>query len=185
MGIPEPEKRAKSYPFELSGGMQQRALIGIALAGQPKILIADEPTTALDVTVQAEILALLGYLQDQYRMSILIISHDLEMVAELTDRVMVMYTGRILEEADTGDLLASPLHPYTQGLLAAIPRLGAGSDTPLQEIPGSVPDLLDVPSGCSFHPRCEMKEEECTSRVPDLLQINYKRRCACFRVAAN
>ena len=182
MDIPEPEKRAKSYPFELSGGMKQRALIGIAVAGRPKLLIADEPTTALDLTVQAEILELLARLQEQHRMAILIISHDLEMVAETADRLMVMYTGRIVEAARTADLVAEPKHPYTQGLLAAILELGAGSEAPLEGIPGAVPDLLDLPSGCTFHPRCSIGDGECTAEAPVLAQIGRGRKCACFKV---
>jgi oligopeptide/dipeptide ABC transporter ATP-binding protein len=182
MGIPEPEKRARSYPFELSGGMKQRALIATAVAGRPKLLIADEPTTALDLTVQAEMVDLLQHLQDQYRMAILIISHDLEMVADMADRMMVMYTGRIVETADTRDLLTEPKHPYTQGLLAAIPHLGAGSDTALEGIPGAVPDLLDLPEGCTFHPRCPLADAECTVEPPALQNVGYRRQCACYKV---
>ncbi len=182
MGIPEPERRAKSYPFELSGGMKQRALIGIAVAGRPKLLIADEPTTALDLTVQAEILDLLAHLQEQFRMAILIISHDLDMVAEMADRVMVMYTGRIVEQAQTTELLTRPRHPYTQRLLAAIPELGAGKRAPLKGIPGAVPDLLDLPSGCTFHPRCELADRDCAREAPPLARIEGQSWCACFKV---
>jgi oligopeptide/dipeptide ABC transporter ATP-binding protein len=182
MGIPEPEKRARSYPFELSGGMQQRAMIAIAMAGRPRLLIADEPTTALDLTVQAEIAELLEHIQDRYRMAILIISHDLERVAALSDRLMVMYTGRIVEAGRTRDLVATPEHPYTRGLLAAIPRLGAGSTEPLEGIPGAVPDLLDLPTGCTFHPRCPLAEEECTGAFPPIRTVGRERECACYKV---
>lgn len=182
MGIPEPEKRARSYPFELSGGMKQRAMIAIAMAGRPKLLIADEPTTALDLTVQAEITDLLRHLQDEYLMAILLISHDLELVAEMADRMMVMYTGRLVETADTKELVGAPKHPYTQGLLGAIPVLGAGSDTPLEGIPGAVPDLLDLPSGCTFHPRCRLADDECTLEPPPLEPVAYRHQCACYKV---
>jgi len=182
MGIPEPEKRAKSYPFELSGGMKQRAMIAIAMSGRPKLLVADEPTTALDLTVQAEIVELLQQIQDQYRMAILVISHDLEMVADMAHRMMVMYAGRIVEIADTSDLIATPKHPYTQGLLSAIPRLGSGSGAPLQGIPGAVPDLLDLPKGCAFHPRCPIADEDCRVGPPEVKNIGYRRQCACYKV---
>jgi peptide/nickel transport system ATP-binding protein len=185
MGIPEPEKRARSYPFQLSGGMKQRALIAIATAGRPKLLIADEPTTALDVTVQAEILELLAELQTKHEMAMLLISHDLEMVAEMAEQVVVMYTGRVAEAGPTGALVGSPRHPYTQGLLAAIPKLGSGVDTPLAGIPGSVPDLLDLPGGCTFHPRCELADETCSVERPPLIPIGREVCCACFKVEAN
>jgi oligopeptide/dipeptide ABC transporter ATP-binding protein len=185
MGIPEPEKRARSYPFQLSGGMKQRALIAIATAGRPKLLIADEPTTALDVTVQAEILELLAELQVKHEMAMLLISHDLEMVAEMAEQVVVMYTGRVAEAGPTSALVGSPRHPYTQGLLAAIPKLGSGRDTPLEGIPGSVPDLLDLPGGCTFHPRCELADETCSVERPSLIPIGREVRCACFKVEAD
>jgi oligopeptide/dipeptide ABC transporter ATP-binding protein len=182
MGIPEPEKRARSYPFELSGGMKQRAMIAIAMAGRPKLLIADEPTTALDLTVQAEISDLLRQIQDEYRMAILIISHDLELVADMADRTMVMYTGRLVETADTKELVGEPMHPYTQGLIGAIPVLGAGSETPLEGIPGAVPDLLDLPSGCTFHPRCRLADDECKLEPPPLEDAAHRHQCACYKV---
>jgi oligopeptide/dipeptide ABC transporter ATP-binding protein len=184
IGIPEPEARARSYPFQLSGGMKQRALIAIATAGRPKLLIADEPTTALDVTVQAEILELLAELQAEHEMAILLISHDLEMVSEMAEEVVVMYTGRVAEAGPTRALIDSPRHPYTQGLLGAIPKLGSGSDTPLVGIPGSVPDLLDLPSGCTFHPRCELADETCSVERPSLIPIGRDVRCACFKAEA-
>ena len=183
-GIPEPEKRAKAYPFELSGGMRQRAVIAIAIATQPKLLIADEPTTALDVTVQAEILDLLRHLQEQHRMAILMISHDLGVVAGIADRVLVMYTGKILEAASATDLFHDPQHPYTKGLLASVPKLGSGRDEPLSGIPGSVPDFLQLPSGCTFHPRCPIGDQTCRAEFPPLEKISDQRLCACFKVEA-
>ncbi len=181
-GIPEPEKRAKAYPYELSGGMRQRAVIAIAMSTQPMLLIADEPTTALDVTVQAEILDLLRHLQDQYKMAILLITHDLGVVAEMAQRVLVMYTGKIVESAPLSDLFKVPRHPYTQGLLNSVPRLGAGRRKPLKGIPGVVPDFLKLPSGCTFHPRCSIGDESCTSEFPPLLEISRGRKCACYKV---
>ena len=182
MGIPEPERRAKAYPFEFSGGMQQRAVIAIAISGRPKLLIADEPTTALDVTVQAEILDLLLYLQEQYKMAILLITHDMGVVAETADSVMVMYTGKIIEIARTKELFGDPKHPYTQGLLKSVPRLGAGHEEPLTGIPGAVPDFLNLPSGCTFHPRCPIGDASCRTDFPPLEDIAYDRKCACYKV---
>ena len=180
-GIPEPEKRVKAYPFELSGGMQQRALIAIAISGRPKLLIADEPTTALDVTVQADILDLLAYLQEQYGMAILLISHDIGVVADVAQRIMVMYPGKVVEVADTEDLFRDPRHPYTKALLSSVPRLGVGHNEPLKGIPGAVPDFLDLPSGCTFHPRCTIGDSSCTSEFPPLVDIGYRRKCACYK----
>jgi oligopeptide/dipeptide ABC transporter ATP-binding protein len=180
-GIPEPEKRAKAYPYELSGGMQQRAVIAMATSARPKLLIADEPTTALDVTVQAEILDLLRYLQEQYKMAILLITHDLGIVAELAQRVMVMYTGKLVEIAKTVDLFQQPKHPYTKGLLDSIPQFRAGQKELLHGIPGTVPDFLKLPSGCTFHPRCQLAESTCASEFPPLQEIEHGRYCACYR----
>jgi oligopeptide/dipeptide ABC transporter ATP-binding protein len=185
MGIPEPEKRARSYPFQLSGGMKQRALIAIATAARPRLLIADEPTTALDVTVQAEILELLAHLQVEHEMAILLISHDLEMVADMAEKIVVMYTGRVSEAGQASTLIERPRHPYTQGLLAAIPRLGGGRDSPLAGIPGAVPDLLDLPTGCTFHPRCDLADEGCSLDRPPLIPIGDGVECACFKVGAD
>ncbi len=181
-GIPEPEKRAKAYPFELSGGMQQRALIAIAISGRPKLLIADEPTTALDPTVQAEILDLLRHLQEEYDMALLLITHDIGVVASMAERVMVMYTGKIVEIAEVKALFYEPLHPYSQGLLRAAPLLGAGRKAPLQGIPGAVPDFLELPSGCTFHPRCSIGDESCSAEFPPLLDTATQRKCACYKV---
>ena len=181
VGIPEPERRAKSYPFELSGGMRQRAVIAIAMSVGPKLLIADEPTTALDVTVQAEILDLLRSLQEQHGMAILLITHDLGVVAEMAKRVMVMYTGKIVEVAPTDALFDAPCHPYTKGLLASIQHLGAGKE-PLEGIPGSVPDFLGLPPGCTFHPRCGIADSACTAEFPALHSVGSERQCACYKV---
>lgn len=184
VGIPDPELRVKAYPFELSGGMRQRAVIAIATCTRPRLLIADEPTTALDVTVQAEILDLLRDLQDRFGMATLLITHDLGVVADLAQRVMVMYTGRLFEAAKLTEIFEDPRHPYTRGLLGAITRLGSGRDTPLEGIPGSVPDLLDLPSGCTFHPRCDLADDVCRREFPPELEIGPGRACACHRVAA-
>ena len=181
-GIPEPEKRSKAYPFELSGGMQQRVLIAIAISGRPQLLIADEPTTALDPTVQAEILDLLRYLRDEYEMALLLITHDIGVVAEIAERVMVMYTGKIVEAAEVTELFRQPLHPYTQGLLSSAPLLGEGKKTPLRGIPGTVPDFLQLPAGCTFHPRCPIGDESCVAEFPPLLDMTPGRRCACYKV---
>lgn len=181
VGIADPEQRAKAYPFELSGGMQQRALIATAIAGRPELLIADEPTTALDPTVQAEILDLLRHLQDEYNMALLLITHDIGVVAEMADRVMVMYTGKIVETADVHTLFRDARHPYTQGLLGSAPRLGVGRGAPLRGIPGTVPDFLELPPGCTFHPRCTLADEGCTTAFPPIKEIAPGRRCACYK----
>jgi peptide/nickel transport system ATP-binding protein len=181
-GIADPEKRARAYPFVLSGGMQQRAVIAMATATRPKLLIADEPTTALDVTVQAEILDLLRYLQDKYRMAILMISHDLGVVAGVAHRVLVMYSGKLIEEANVRQLFSAPLHPYSQGLIASVPRLGSGRKEPLRGIPGSVPDFLRLPSGCTFHPRCPIGDQSCRSEFPPHRKIHGSHWCACYKV---
>ena len=180
-GFPEPEKRVKSYPFELSGGMQQRALITIAIAGEPKLLIADEPTTALDVTIQAEIVDLLRHVQKLYKMSILLITHDLGVVNEMANRVMVMYTGRVVEMASTKGLFKKQRHPYTRGLIRSIPKLGTGHKEPLKGIPGSVPDFLDLPQGCAFHPRCEYRDSDCKKAVPPLKEMTYWHMSSCLK----
>jgi peptide/nickel transport system ATP-binding protein len=184
VGINQPEQRARAYPFELSGGMKQRAVIALATCARPKLLIADEPTTALDVTVQAEILDLLRDLQARTGMAVLVISHDLGVVAQLARRVMVMYTGRLLEVAPTTELFRAPQHPYTRGLIESVRGTGArGVKEPLPGIPGAVPDLLALPSGCTFHPRCPAREDACSESSPSLVPVGAHRLCACHTVA--
>jgi len=180
-GIPDPEKRAKSYPFQLSGGMRQRAAIAMAISTRPKLLIADEPTTALDVTVQAEILDLLRGLQEEHRMAILIITHDLGVVAQIASRVLVMYAGKLVESAPVEALFSTPRHPYAQGLLDSV-RLRADRNAPLRGIPGSVPDLLRLPGGCTFHPRCSVGDLSCRTQFPSMLTLAGDRACACYKV---
>ena len=169
--LPEPERVLKSFPFELSGGMRQRAMIAMALVRSPKVLLADEITTALDVTVQAQILKLLQELRDKIDASIIVITHDLGVVAEVCDRVAVMYAGNIVELASVDEMFKNPLHPYTKGLLAAIPRLESSKDE-LESIKGSVPDLIYPPTGCRFHPRCPMAFERCPNIKPPLIEAS-------------
>jgi peptide/nickel transport system ATP-binding protein len=167
--IPEPKRRVDNYPHEFSGGMRQRAMIAMALSNDPKLLIADEPTTALDVTVQAQILALIGRLQHELNTAVVIITHDLGVIAETADEVAVMYAGRIVEQATTERIFRSPEHPYTWGLLRSIPRLDVPRDAPLVPIPGRPPSLINPPSGCSFHPRCPYVREA-HKRVDPMLE---------------
>src|SRR3954466_2258735 len=159
VGIPEPRKRADAYPHEFSGGMRQRAMIAMALANDPKLLIADEPTTALDVTVQAQILELIETLQSEFDTAVVVITHDLGVVAEMADEIAVMYAGRIVEKADTDTIFAAPEHPYTWGLLSSIPRLDSPRGEELVPIAGRPPSLITLPGGCSFHPRCPYVRE--------------------------
>ncbi len=168
VGIPEPETRYSDYPHQFSGGMQQRAVIAMALSCDPKFLIADEPTTALDVTIEAKILDLIADLAEEYDTAVQLITHDLGVIAEVCDRVMVMYAGKPVEKAPVEDLYYDPKHPYTVGLMGSIPRVGEDLDE-LQTIPGRMPDLVDLPSGCSFHPRCPYAEEACTRTEPPLV----------------
>jgi oligopeptide/dipeptide ABC transporter ATP-binding protein len=174
--VPEPEARAEQFPHQLSGGLRQRAMIAMALAAGPRVLIADEPTTALDVTVQKQILDLLDQLRRELRLGLLFITHDLGVVAEVADRVAVMYAGRIVEQGPAPEVLAAPRHPYTQGLLNASPTLERGKLSP---IPGAVPQLTALPPGCAFEPRCGLRRAECTVAVPDLraADANHKARC--------
>lgn len=167
VGMPDAEKRINNYPHELSGGMRQRAMIAMALCCNPALLIADEPTTALDVTIQAQILRLINELKDEFGASVLLITHDLGVVAEMCDNVAVMYAGHIVEHTDIDTIFRNPLHPYTKGLNKSIPRLDADVER-LETIKGLVPNLLDVPSGCPFHPRCSYRFEKCMKEMPEL-----------------
>ncbi|WP_430503681.1 ABC transporter ATP-binding protein [Haloparvum sp. PAK95] len=168
VGIPDPEERYSDYPHEFSGGMQQRAVIAIALSCDPDLIIADEPTTALDVTIEAQILELLEELSEEFGVAIQLITHDLGVVAELCERVMVMYAGRAVEKAPVEEVYYEPKHPYTVGLMGSIPRIGDDRDR-LDTIPGTMPDLVQLPPGCSFHPRCPYAEEACTKKDPALV----------------
>ncbi len=178
VGIPDPKSRARAYPHELSGGMKQRAVLAMALAGNPGVLLADEPTTALDVTVQAQILALLRQLRDDTGLSILLVTHDLGVVAEAADRVAVMYAGRIVETGPVRQVLRDPAHPYTRGLKGSRPQ---GSDTPLKPISGQVPSPGNWPSGCPFHPRCEMADEICKLQDQYFQEFKSKIFVACHK----
>jgi peptide/nickel transport system ATP-binding protein len=178
VGIPSPEERVDAYPHQLSGGMRQRVMIAMALACKPDLLIADEPTTALDVTIQAQILELLEALQRELGMAILLITHDLGVVAETCDEVIVMYAGRIVERAPTTALFEHARHHYTAGLLRSVPTLGETSRTRLQEIPGMVPSLHELPIGCKFQGRCEAVQDKCREVEPELVQLGESRvRC--------
>lgn len=179
VGIPDPEGKIKAYPHELSGGMRQRVMIAMALACNPKILIADEPTTALDVTIQAQVLDLLSEVQSRYRMAVMLITHDLGVVAETCQRVIVMYAGQVIEEAFVEDLFEQPLHPYTRGLMQSAPRLGRPKEK-LHVIEGSVPDIRDMPAGCRFQPRCEAATELCKEKAPKLEEVAVGRRVRCW-----
>ncbi len=179
--IPSPETRLDEYPHQLSGGMRQRVMIAMALACDPKLLIADEPTTALDVTIQAQILDLLRDLRERTGAAIMLITHDLGVVAELAHRVIVMYAGRIVEEAPVGLLFADPQHPYTLGLLGSIPRLGSDGDERLTAIEGVVPNPYALPPGCRFSPRCPLADEKCRSEQPALREIVPGHRAACWK----
>lgn len=191
VGIPEPERRAEAYPHELSGGMAQRVMIAMGLACVPNLLIADEPTTALDVTIQAQILDLMRNLRENIGTAIILITHDLGVVSEMCERVAVMYAGQIVEQADVQTIFARPLHPYTQGLIGSIPVLGKLKDR-LEVIPGSVPNLVNLPPGCRFAPRCRAREEYqlavCTAQSPELMQVegeSHKVRCWLYQDAEN
>lgn len=176
--IPEAEKRLKSYPHEFSGGMRQRVMIAMALANHPDLLIADEPTTALDVTIQHQILKQMRSLQEEYGTSIIFITHDLGVVAELCDRVVVLYGGLVMEEAEINDLFENPLHPYTMGLLASIPGLTKDKSECLQSIPGSPPDMTKPPKGCPFASRCQFARNICAAECPPFVQVGSRQaRC--------
>jgi peptide/nickel transport system ATP-binding protein len=181
VNIPKPDQRVDDYPHQFSGGMRQRVMIAMALSCKPKLLIADEPTTALDVTIQAQILDLMDRLKSQMGMSILLITHAMGVVAETCQRVVVMYAGRVVEEASVEDLFASPAHPYTQGLIRSIPRLDLDSahKQRLHAIPGSVPKLILPPPGCRFAPRCPHANARCASEMPELRELSSGHRVAC------
>ncbi len=178
VGIPAPEDRVERYPHEMSGGMRQRVMIAMALACNPDLLIADEPTTALDVTIQAQILELIRKLQRERNMAVMLITHDLGVVAETCEQVVVMYAGRVVEKAPAEQLFASPRHPYTAGLLRSIPG-AAGAGERLQTIPGVVPSLADMPAGCRFRARCDRATELCARVEPQLVQLGEGRAAAC------
>lgn len=179
VGIPDPQRVLKNYPHQLSGGMSQRVMIAMAMSNDPKLLIADEPTTALDVTIQAQILDLMKKIQKEEQSSILLITHDLGVVAEMCSRVIVMYAGKIVEEAPVGILFNNPTHPYTQGLIASVPKLGSGVKV-LPSIPGSVPDLSSMPEGCRFAPRCKYATDKCRTQEPPLAVVGENQKCRCW-----
>ncbi|UNQ73534.1 ABC transporter ATP-binding protein [Infirmifilum sp. NZ] len=179
VAIPEPERRARSYPHELSGGLKQRSVIATAIANNPKLLIADEPTTALDVTIQTQVMDLVMDLKKRYRSTLLLIAHNLGLVAEYTERVAVMYLGKIVEVADVEDLFEKPLHPYTQGLLKSVPNPLRNIEK-LYSIPGSVPSAVNPPQGCRFHPRCPFATDKCRVEEPPLVEAEKEHLVACW-----
>jgi oligopeptide/dipeptide ABC transporter ATP-binding protein len=183
VGMPEPETNVDAYPHQLSGGQRQRVMIAMALACEPKLLLADEPTTALDVTIQAQILALLRDLQERFSMSLLLITHDLGVVAENAESVVVMYAGRIVENAPVREIFARPAHPYTRGLLDSIPAADSPARRRLRAIEGIVPDLRALPPGCRFADRCPMRIARCTEQEPDLLPVSADHSSRCWRWA--
>lgn len=182
VGIPEPERRYRSYPHQLSGGLRQRVMIGMAMVCNPDLLIADEPTTALDVTIEAQILHLMRQLQKQKGTSIMMITHNLGVVAELCDKVYVMYAGKVVEYADVYELFKNPQHPYTVGLLGALPKMD--SNQRLDSIEGMVPTLKDMPKGCRFAPRCPHATAKCTEQLPPLIQVGQEHQVRCFLAGA-
>nr|WP_312576062.1 ABC transporter ATP-binding protein [Sedimentibacter sp.] len=181
VGIPVPEDIMNRYPHQLSGGMSQRIMIAMAMSCNPKLLIADEPTTALDVTIQAQVMELMLELKEKNKIGVLLITHDLGVVAEMCDRVMVMYCGRIVEMADADSLFKNPLHPYTEGLIASVPKIGRNSDE-LPYISGRVPDLSQLPPGCKFAPRCSSAIDKCHIEEPKLIYAGENRQCRCHLV---
>jgi oligopeptide transport system ATP-binding protein len=180
VGIPSPASRARDYPHQFSGGMRQRAMIAMGLTTQPKVLIADEPTTALDVTIQAQILELLRDVNREFGTATILITHNLGVVAGMCERVLVMYAGRIVESGPTEDVFAHPKHPYTWSLLHSIPRLDADVHEPLKPIEGLPPDLMELPKGCAFHPRCPFKVDRCTRDTPELNRVGDTQLAACW-----
>ncbi|SDJ13061.1 ABC transporter ATP-binding protein [Natribacillus halophilus] len=179
VGIPAPKQRIKQYPHELSGGMRQRVMIAIALSNNPKLLIADEPTTALDVTIQSQILDLIQDLKEKFNMGVLFVTHDMSVVTEIADRILVMYGGKIVEEGTVEDVMVNPKHPYTEGLLNSVPDINR-PDRPLEPIPGSPPSLDDDIPGCHFHPRCKYAMEECSIEYPSTFTIDSDHHVNCW-----
>jgi oligopeptide/dipeptide ABC transporter ATP-binding protein len=179
VGIPEPANRLKAYPHELSGGMKQRIAIARALSCEPRLLFADEPTTNLDVTIQAQVLDLLKQLQKEYRMTMVMITHDMGIVADMTERVTVLYAGKVMEEADTPTLFIQPKHPYTEALLKAVPSVT--QTRALEVIPGNIPNLIEPPTGCVFHPRCRYAKEICKKLEPQWEKVADNHYVACHR----
>jgi len=180
VGIPDPEKRLTEYPFQFSGGMQQRIMIAMALSCNPDLLIADEPTTSVDVTVQAQLLELMSSLKEQFGMALIVITHNLGVVARYVQRVNVMYAGRLVETGPTDDIYAAPKHPYTLGLLQSVPRLDMPRQRELHVIPGMPPNLARLPTGCAFHPRCEYATDRCRHETPELEEVGENHYRACF-----
>ncbi len=180
VGIPDPDQRVDEYPHQLSGGMRQRAMIAMALSCNPELLIADEPTTALDVTIQAQIMELLAKLQEEFEMAVLLITHDLGVVAESVHRMSVMYAGKIVEEGATGTIFKAPAHPYTVGLIASVPRLDIIQKR-LKVIEGTVPDPINLPKGCPFNPRCPLADDRCRSELPELESVGTNHTSRCFK----
>jgi oligopeptide/dipeptide ABC transporter ATP-binding protein len=182
VGIADPERRIDDYPHQLSGGMRQRVMIAMALACNPRLLIADEPTTALDVTIQAQILDLIRELQDRLKLGVILVTHDLGIVAEYADDVTILYAARVMEQAPSAELFRNPLSPYTRGLLASIPGIGGHHRTRLQAIPGTIPSPIDPPPGCRFNPRCPMAIPQCSQAQPPLAERGPDHHVACIRV---
>jgi oligopeptide/dipeptide ABC transporter ATP-binding protein len=180
VGIPSPEKRVREYPHQLSGGMRQRVMIAMAIACKPSLILADEPTTALDVTIQAHILELLGRIQAEMGMAMVLVTHDLGLIAERAHEVAVMYAGRIVEQAETRGLFADPRHPYTRGLMASIPRPGESRRARLATIRGTVPRLSDLPPGCAFQPRCDIRSDQCAAE-PGLVEVRPGHKVRCWK----
>ena len=182
VGIPDPKRRAKAYPHEFSGGMRQRVMIAMAISCEPRLLIADEPTTALDVTIQAQVLTLLHELRDELGMALLLITHDLGVVAQVCDKALVMYAGQIVERADVAEMYSNPRHPYAEGLLVSMPQVAPRSKERLASIPGSPPMPWAFPSGCRFHPRCPYSDERCSGDAVELVTLSPTRSSRCVRV---